>query len=331
MAPPLKPPYDPELLEVYNATPLLPPLTEEIVVQVNGALAAISTVEATMTDPEVTHEEITIAGPAGKLALSILRKKNSRGGPRPVIYYMHGGGLIVGSKLTNIQSTFEWVKELDAVLVTVEYRLAPEHPYPAATNDCYAGLMWVAANAQKLGVNLARLILAGHSAGGGLAAALALIVRDRGGPEILAQCLIYPMLDDRMETVSSKQFMNEGTWMGVNNIKAWDWYIPGLRGSSNVPIYAAPSRASDLAGLPQTWLDVGGAELFRDENSEYAAKLAACGVPVEFHVWPGSWHSSDIMAPDSLLSKSTNATRLAWFNRILALAEGVPGKALAKL
>jgi len=328
---PHKPPYDPELLEVLNATPVLPPLTKELVTQINGSLATLSTVEAVMTDPEVTHEELSIPGPAGKLDLSILRKKNSLGGPRPVIYYIHGGGLILGSKLINIQSTFDWIKELDAVLISVEYRLAPEHPYPAATDDCYAGLMWVAGNAKKLGINLERLILAGHSAGGGLAAALALLVRDRGGPKILAQCLIYPMIDDRMKTVSSKLFMNEGTWMGVNNIKAWDWYIPGRRGSENVPIYAAPSRATDLTGLPQAWLDVGGAELFRDEDAEYANKLAECGVPVEFHVWPGSWHSSDTMAPDSLLSKSTNLTRLAWFKRILAQADGMPKKNLAKL
>ena len=328
---PHKPPYDPELLEVYNATPLLPPLTKELVVQVNGSLEAITTVEATMTDPEITHEEINIPGHAGKLSLSILRKKNSLGGQRPVIYYIHGGGLIIGNKLINIQGTFEWIKELDAVVVTVEYRLAPEHPYPAAIDDCYAGLLWVAANSRDLGINLERLILAGNSAGGGLAAALALLVRDKGGPKILAQCLIYPMLDDRMETVSSKQFMNEGTWMGVNNIKAWDWYIPGIRGKKDVPIYAAPSRATDLTGLPQTWLDVGGAELFRDEDTEYAMKLAEFGVPVEFHIWPGSWHGSDMMAPDSLLSKTTNATRLAWFKRILAHADGVPKKTFAKL
>ena len=225
--------------------------------------------------------------------------------------------MILGSKLFLIEHTFEWIKQLDAVLISVEYRLAPEHPNPAPIEDCYAGLKWVFANAKSLGINTEKVIVAGHSAGGGLSAGLSLLARDCGGPKIFAQCLIYPMLDDRMITASSKQFMNEGTWTGVNNVKAWEWYIPGHLSAKEVSIYAAPARATDLSGLPPTWIDVGGNEVFRDENAAYATKLAEDGNSCELHIWPGAWHGFDTFVPTAALTKSCLDTRLAWFKRIL--------------
>ena len=225
--------------------------------------------------------------------------------------------MIFGNKFMGIEGTFDWVKELDAVLISVEYRLAPEHPDPAPIEDCYAGLIWVSEHVSELGIDPTKLIIAGNSAGGGLAAGLGLLVRDRGGPEIFAQCLIYPMIDDRMATSSSKQFMEAGTWSGETNVVAWDWLLPGRRFSKDVSIYAAPARATDLSGLPQTWIDVGAAEVFRDEDIAYASKLAEFGVPVELHVWPGGWHAFDIYAPGTTLSKICLDTRMAWFKRIL--------------
>jgi acetyl esterase/lipase len=283
------PPYDPELAEIMKAFPPLPPLTHEVIKQQREVLKTISTLEATVgKEPAISHEEIYIPGPGGKIALSILRSRKSAGGSRPAVYYIHGGGMILGTKLFTIEGTFEWIKQLDVVVISVEYRLAPEHPNPAPIEDCYAGLKWVSENTQALGIDVNKIMLAGVSAGGGLAAGLALLARDRGGPKILAQCLIYPMLDDRMQTLSSKQFMNEGTWTGASNIEAWEMYIPGHLNSKAVSIYAAPSRATDLSGLPPTWIDVGGNETFRDENAEYATRLAGDGVSVEFHVWPGA-------------------------------------------
>lgn len=168
-----------------------------------------------------------------------------------------------------------------------------------------------------LGIDAGKIILAGHSAGGGLAAGLGLLARDRGGPKIFAQCLIYPMLDDRMTTVSSKQYENEGTWSGKSNVYAWNALLQGRRGADDISIYAAPARATDLSGLPPTYIDVGGAELFRDENVNYASKLAEFGVSVELHVYPGGWHGFDSNAPDSALSKACLEARMSWLKRTI--------------
>jgi len=314
-----RPPYDPELEGVLKLFPVTPLVSIDMVKEQRVAIGPMASPEATIgKDPDIIHEERTIPGPGGTIALSILRSRNSAGGARPAIYYIHGGGMILGSKLFLIECTFEWIKQLDVVLISVEYRLAPEHPNPAPVEDCYAGLKWVVANAKSLGIDVDKVIVAGHSAGGGLSAGISLLARDRGGPKIFAQCLIYPMLDDRMITASSKQFMNEGTWSGVNNVKAWEWYIPGHLSAKEVSIYAAPSRATDLSGLPPTWIDVGGNEIFRDENAAYASKLAEDGVSVEFHVWPGAFHGFDLVAPTAQLTKSCLNTRMAWFKRILS-------------
>ncbi|KAG9247361.1 Alpha/Beta hydrolase protein [Calycina marina] len=323
-----KPPYDPELLKSLAMNPGFPPFaSKEILDAVRDSVNQVSMVETTMTDPEISHEEVSIPGPGGKLALSIVRLKKSVGGPRPIIYFMHPGGLILGDKLLCIQGTFDWIKENDAVVVSVDYRLAPEHPYPAQINDCEAGLKWVISQASELKIDLSKLILAGMSAGGGLAAALALKFCNEGGPKVLAQCLIWPMLDDKMETASTKQFMDATTWSGANSIHAMEMVIPGLRGTEGVPIYAFPARATDLTKLPQAFVDVGGAEMFRDEDVEYASRMAAAGVSVELHVWPGAYHGSDVNVPSAMISQTACATRAAWLKRILTHAE----KAKAKL
>ncbi len=177
------------------------------------------------------------------------------------------------------------IKELDAVLVSVEYRLAPEHPDPAPVEDCYAGLKWVSEHATELGINPDHIIISGGSAGGGIAAGVTLLARDRKGPSIFAQQLLYPMLDDRCNNVSNNQFPEEGTWTRRVNIMGWDSLLPGTRGTGNVSIYAAPARAKDLSGLPPAFIEVGSAEPFRDEDVAYATKLWEDGVHAELHVW----------------------------------------------
>jgi acetyl esterase/lipase len=160
-------------------------------------------------------------------------------------------------------------------------------------------------------------MIAGTSGGGGVCAGTALLARDRGGPPLCGQCLIYPMIDDRNTTVSAKQFMKEGIWTGENNAIAWDWILAGRRGSKDVSIYAAPARATDLSGLPPTSIDCGSAEVFRDENVAYASKLWEDGVQAELHVWPGAWHAFDMYAPKSRLAKVCQDTRMGWVRRIL--------------
>lgn len=239
--------------------------------------------------------------------------------------------MILGSKLFGIQSTFDWVKQLDAVVISVDYRLAPEHPAPAALEDCYTSLKWVREHVSELGIDPERIMIAGHSGGGGLAAGLALLARDRSGPKIFAQLLIYPMLDDRMITVSSKQYMDEGTWSGHSNIYAWNAVLSGHQGGTNVSSYIAPARATDLSGLPQTWIDVGGAELFRDEDIAYASRLYEYGVPVELHVWPGGWHAFDENAPQTALAKDCLSARMLWMKRIFGVLPATPQNVPAKL
>ncbi|KUJ08517.1 putative alpha/beta hydrolase protein, partial [Mollisia scopiformis] len=229
---------------------------------------------------------------------------------------MHGGGMILGNRFT-FGDALDWVKELRAILVSVEYRMPPEHPHPAPVEDCYAGLKWISEHASELGINEVRIMTVGPFGGGCVAAGLALLARDRGGPRIHAQCLPYPMLDDRMENVSSKQYFNIGKWQGGINEPAWNFLLDGKRGAEDVSIYAAPARATDLSRLPPTWLDVGAAELFRDEVVAYASKLWEGGVQAELHVWPGCWHAFDAYAPDSALSRLSRETRMKWMKRVL--------------
>jgi acetyl esterase/lipase len=324
MSPPTIVPFDPELDVVMKSLPKQPPLRKEGLQERRNVMSAVMNRESTLTDPSIVHERRTTTGPNGEVKLAILRRKASVGGSRPAIYYIHGGGMIFGSRFFGIDTTFEWIKQLDIVVISVEYRLAPEFPDPAPIEDCYAGLKWVGEHTSELGINPEKVMICGPSAGGGLAAGTALLVRDRGGLKICAQCLIYPMLDDRMITASSQQYMTEGTWTGETNVIAWDWYLAGRRGAKDVSIYAAPARATNLSGLPPTWIDVGAAELFRDENVAYASKLWEAGVQTELHVWEGAWHAFDIFAPASKVGKVCLETRFAWIRRVFAEAEAPP-------
>jgi Esterase/lipase len=197
-------------------------------------------------------------------------------------------------------------------------RLAPEHPYPAPLDDCYVGLEWVSENAEELDIDDSRIAIAGQSAGGGLAAGVALRARDRGTPDICFQMLIYPMIDDRNETLSSHQITDIGIWDRDMNLKAWDAYLGEQRGSDDIPPYAAPARAEDLSGLPPSFIDIGTHDAFRDETATYSQRLTASGVPTEYHLWPGGFHAYDTFAPDSQISQNTWETRFDALRQALA-------------
>jgi acetyl esterase/lipase len=217
-------------------------------------------------------------------------------GPRPCVYWIHGGGFMFGSGLDRDVRLERWAAELDAVVVSVEYRLAPEHPYPAPLNDCYAGLEWTARHHDELGVDPERIVVAGASAGGGLAAGLALLARDRGEIELAYQLLIYPMIDDRNETASSR-IDGAPVWSRAANLLGWRAYLGRDVGSGDVPTYAAPARETDLSGLPKTFIGVGTLDVFRDEDIDYALRLLAAGVPTELHVYPGAPHGFEMITP----------------------------------
>ena len=251
--------------------------------------------------PEVSRKDLLIRGPQGpdSLFIRVYRPINSQGN-LPIVYYVHGGGMILGSVSTDDLPASALAESIGVLVVSVEYRLAPEHPYPAAIEDCFAGLAWLAKNAGELGGDPTRIALYGESAGGGLAAATALMARDKGGPPICLQMLIYPMLDDRNETASSREPLDGGVWDRRQNQVAWSWYL-GER--DEIPYYAAPARAEDLMGLPPAYIDVGEVDLFRDEDIDYATKLMRAGTPTELHVYPGGIHGCENLAPTALLSQ----------------------------
>lgn len=245
-------------------------------------------------------------------------------GPLPGIYFIHAGGMVMGNARWNVDMFLPFVADSSAVLVSVDYRLAPEHPDPTPIEDCYAGLAWTARNANDLGIDADHLIVAGVSAGGGLAAGVALMARDKGFPRIRNQVLICPMLDDRFQTPSSCMLDGEGSWDRNDNLYGWTALLADRRGGPAVSPYAAPARADNLAGLPDTYIDVGSAELFRDEVLTYATRLSQSGVSVDLHMWGGGFHGFDFDAPTAAISRDSIATRYAYVRRVLAVKERQP-------
>lgn len=264
--------------------------------------------------PNVAKEDRDIPGPDGEpdIAVRIYRPANASG-TLPGIYYIHGGGMVLGDIAGEDATAAMLCAEVGAVVVSVEYRLAPEHPHPAPVEDCYAGLTWTADNAAALGIDPDRLAIYGGSAGGGLALGTALLARDRQGPALRFIMPIYPMIDDTNTTASSHQITDVGIWDRAGNVEAWEWYLGGKPADQ----YAAPARAADLAGLPPAYIDVGTVDLFRDEDIAFAQRLMQAGIACELHVNPGSYHASETFAPDAALTRRIWATRIAALRRAL--------------
>jgi acetyl esterase/lipase len=225
--------------------------------------------------------------------------------------------MILGDNRMGMPQALELAGQ-QAAVISVEYRLAPENPHPAPVEDCYAGLTWIAANAGQLGIDPERIFLLGLSAGGGLAAATALLSRDRGGPTLAGQMLIYPMLDDRNDTFSALQMARSGGWDRSANFTGWRALLGEAQGGPDVSEYAAPARAADLSGLPPAYLDAGSAETFRDETITYASRIWQAGGIAELHVWPGGCHAFDMFAPDAGISVAAKDERRQWLLRMLA-------------
>jgi acetyl esterase/lipase len=257
-------------------------------------------------------------GPAGAPDVPLLICRPA-GVTAPVacLYNIHGGGMIIGDYRTGLPSMLNHAVELELAVVSVDYRLAPETPHPGPVEDCYAGLCWTAAHAAELGIDPARLIVGGGSAGGGLAAAVALLARDRGGPALAGQLLICPMLDDRNDTPSSRQMAGLGVWDRAANEVGWTALLGDARGGPDVSPYAAPARAGDLSGLPPAFIDVGSAETFRDEDVAYATRIWQAGGLAELHVWPGGFHGFATMVPEAAVSRAAVAAQRTWLSRLL--------------
>ncbi|VXB45764.1 alpha/beta hydrolase [Plantibacter sp. T3] len=314
------PPFDPELAAVLAAVGDLMPstLTADMIPMLRQASPVSLPVDEMLAEAGVERRDLTIAGYEGaEISLSVLARAGKTG-TGPGVFHTHGGGMVMGDRFVGLGQFLPWIVELDATVVTVEYRLAPEFPDPYPVEDCYAALVWTAEHAQELGMDPARFIIAGASAGGGLAAGVALLARDRSGPELAGQVLIYPMLDDRDATISTAQIDGVGVWDRGSNITGWTALLGDRVGGDDVSIYAAPARATDLTGLPPAFIDCGSAEVFRDEDVAYATSLWQAGVQAELHVWPGGFHGFDMLAPHAELARAMTAARNAWVARLLA-------------
>lgn len=246
------------------------------------------------SDPSVNIYDRMIPGPENSPDVRVrIYEPAGKQQLKPAILYIHGGGYILGNPETTDFACYRMVKEIDCFVASVDYRLAPDTPYPGPLEDCYSALVWLKNNAKELNVNSERIAVAGGSAGGGLTAALCLLARDRKGPSICFQAPLYPMIDDRNITPSSYEFTDGRLWNRAKNEFGWEMYLGSLY-KGEVPIYAAPARAEDLSGLPPTYTLVGELDLFRDETIDYCARLLQAGVPTELHIYPGCYHGFDM-------------------------------------
>ena len=266
--------------------------------------------------PDLTVTTHTYPGLGGELSLRLYHP-NEAPAAGPGLIYIHGGGMIMGDLDSQDENMREAATALGMPIASIDYRKAPEHPYPAAPEDCYAGVCWVFEHAADLGMDTRNIGLMGASAGGGLALAVALMLRDREGPALKYLLPIYPMIDDRHETTSSHEVVDIGIWDRAGSIEAWGWYLGGAEADS----YAAPARAQDLSGLPPTYIDVGDLDLFRDEDIAITQRLSAAGVPVEFHLWTGAYHASELFAPTARLSQRIWQTRYTAIRRLAGLPD----------
>jgi len=239
--------------------------------------------------------------------------------PAPALYWIHGGGLVMGTVDMDDDYCAGLAHRLKIVVASVEYRLAPDFPYPTPLEDCYAGLRWLHDQAGELGVDTGRIAIGGASGGGALCAGLGLLARDRAEVPVCYQFLVFPMLDDRNETPMSQAVVDPRVWNRTANLIGWNSYLEGRAGAADIPFYASASRAevADLAGLPPTYINVGDLDLFVDEDVEYARRLRLAGVPVELHVYPGAFHGSNNSVSRSDLSRRWKADERAALHRAL--------------
>ncbi|MFB6876033.1 alpha/beta hydrolase [Streptomyces sp. NPDC056323] len=312
-----RPALDPELRELLADMPLMSQLSPEVLAQLRRLPS--TPIESLLVHRHADRREVTVPAKDGvPIPLSVFSPANSeRTAAAPCVYWMHGGGMVMGDRFSQIDIPLEWLDEFGAVVVSVDYRLAPEATGTALVDDCYQGLLWVADHAAELGIDPARIVVAGASAGGGLAAGVTLLARDLGTPAIAAQMLICPMLDHRNTSTSSRQYTGvPGVWTGEMNEFGWRSVL-GELAEDEVSAYISPALADDLSGLPTTYVDTGSAEVFRDEDADYATRIWAAGGQAELHIWAGGFHGFDALYPQAPISVTARRTRTDWLARVL--------------
>ncbi len=257
-----------------------------------------------LTDEHRAALDITerrVPGPPGGPDVRVIVYRPTTAATRPVIVSIHGGAFVRFHADSFAAIDAAWSMKLDCVVVSVDYRLAPEHRFPAAPEDCYAVLQWVVANCDELAVDASRVVVAGGSAGGALTAAVTLMARDRGGPSIAYQGLMIPVLDDRLDTPSMRQGVDNPGFNSRNAEGMWLHYLGEDYDRSQTSPYAAPARAADLSGLPPAFVQTNGLDPLRDEGITYAQRLLAAGVPVELYNVPGAYHGAPAQNPAAAL------------------------------
>jgi len=237
---------------------------------------------------------------------------------RAALLYIHGGGMMIGAPQMDDGLLSNLAAELDILIVSPEYRLAPEHPYPAPVDDCHEAWQWMLSNSSQRGIDTKRIAIGGESAGGGLAAGLVLRIHDGGGQRPIAQWLLCPMLDDRTAQDRSLDAADHYIWNNKLNLAGWTSYVGNQIGTDQVPSYAAPARRVDFNGLPKAWIGVGDVELFYQEDKKYAESLKAAGVPCELDVVAGGPHAFEGMVPDAQVSKDYMTRAKSWLRNALA-------------
>jgi acetyl esterase/lipase len=230
---------------------------------------------------------------------------------------LHGGGYIIGKPEITEASCIEYVRELGVVVVSVDYRLAPDYPFPTSLEDAYTALKWVVAHAQELAIDAARIGIGGESAGAGLAAALIQMAHDRGEIKPVFQTLVYPMLDDKTTARQDLDDKGHFAWNQASNRYGWKSYLGKQSGADDLPAYAVPACREDLTGLPAAWIGVGSLDLFHDEDVAYAQKLRDCGVQCELIIVPGAFHGFDLMAPGAQVVKDFKKSQIVAMRRHL--------------
>jgi len=301
---------DPELRVVLEAFPAEGAVNLNDIPAARAKLRKLFTaMQATLPAVEgVTSQDQLVPGLQGDPAVRVrIYQPANRPNLLPGLLWIHGGGYVLGDIEQDDRLMKQLVKRIGCVALSVDYRLAPEHPFPAPVEDCYAGLRWLFAHAGDLGVDPSRIAIGGPSGGGGLAAGLALLARDRGEMQVAFQLLIYPMIDDRNVTPASYAITDPRVWHRESNRLGWKAYLGRDGGGDDVSPYAAAVRATDLRNLPPAYIPVGALDLFIDENIEYAQRLIQAGVPTELHVYPGAFHGFDLLAPAAAVSKQFKA------------------------
>ncbi|MEH6582641.1 MAG: alpha/beta hydrolase [Halioglobus sp.] len=303
---------DPELAPVLEFLPALS--IEDVPAARAGFDALIQQMNSELDESGLTIENRAIPGPEGApdIPLRLYTPENTLDAV-PALLHLHGGGFVLGNLDSEHATCLSLCRNLGIVLVSVDYRLAPETPYPGGLEDCYTALQWMSANAGDLGIDIDRIGVFGQSAGGGLSAATALLTRDRKGPKLCFQYLGIPEVDDRLDTPSMQQFVDTPMWARPAAELSWDYYLGDAysRGGSDVPYHAAPARAENLAGLPPAHVTTMEFDPLRDEGVLYALKLMQAGVSVELHSYPGTFHGSALVTTAEVSRREAEEMRVA--------------------